>query len=85
LRIVVAFELSHNFKQDCALRDELFKSYFVTECGFMSLNEGTKPLVYFALANEQFTTPELLKFGVAAEEAGFDGVWTSDHFQPWQH
>ena len=50
----------------------------------MNSNNKVKPLVYFALANEQFTTPQLLKFGVAAEEAGFDGIWTSDHFQPWQ-
>ncbi len=50
----------------------------------MSLNKKTKPLIYFALANEQFTTPQLLKYGTAAEEAGFDGIWTSDHFQPWQ-
>jgi alkanesulfonate monooxygenase SsuD/methylene tetrahydromethanopterin reductase-like flavin-dependent oxidoreductase (luciferase family) len=50
----------------------------------MSLNNKGKPLVYFALANEQFTTPQLLDYGVAAENAGFDGVWTSDHFQPGQ-
>ncbi|MGD0644185.1 MAG: TIGR03557 family F420-dependent LLM class oxidoreductase [Candidatus Bathyarchaeia archaeon] len=50
----------------------------------MSLNNRAKPFVYFALANEQFTTTQLLKYGIAAEEAGFDGVWTSDHFQPWQ-
>jgi len=50
----------------------------------MSLHKKTKLLMYFALPNEQFTTPQLLKYGVAAEEAGFDGVWTSDHFQPWQ-
>ena len=50
----------------------------------MSSKIKSKPLVYFALANEQFTTPQLLRYGVAAEQAGFDGVWTSDHFQPWQ-
>ena len=50
----------------------------------MTLNDRSRPFVYFALANEQFSTPELIKFGVAAEQAGFDGVWTSDHFQPWQ-
>ncbi len=48
------------------------------------MSQNKKPSVYFALANEQFTTSQLLECGVAAEKAGFDGVWTSDHFQPWQ-
>jgi coenzyme F420-dependent glucose-6-phosphate dehydrogenase len=26
-----------------------------------------------------------LELAVAAEAAGFDSVWTSDHFQPWRH
>jgi coenzyme F420-dependent glucose-6-phosphate dehydrogenase len=34
---------------------------------------------------EQFGPTELLKFGVAAEENGFDSVFTSDHLQPWRH
>ncbi len=34
---------------------------------------------------EQFTPSELLKFSVAAEQAGFDSVFISDHFQPWRH
>ena len=38
----------------------------------------------FVLSHEQFPTPELLELGVAAEDAGFDELWTSDHFQPWQ-
>jgi TAT-translocated FGD2 family F420-dependent dehydrogenase len=42
------------------------------------------PAIYYALAGEQFTPPELVEQGVAAERAGFDGVWASDHFQPWQ-
>lgn len=43
-----------------------------------------KPAVFFALANEQFTVQQLIDYGVAAERAGFNGIWTSDHFQPWQ-
>jgi F420-dependent hydroxymycolic acid dehydrogenase len=43
-----------------------------------------KKSVYYVLSSEQFPTPELIEYGIAAEEAGFDGVWTSDHFQPWQ-
>jgi coenzyme F420-dependent glucose-6-phosphate dehydrogenase len=34
---------------------------------------------------EQFAPTKLLDFGVAAEKAGFDSVFVSDHFQPWRH
>jgi coenzyme F420-dependent glucose-6-phosphate dehydrogenase len=34
---------------------------------------------------EQFAPAELLKYGVLAEELGFDSVFTSDHLQPWRH
>ncbi|MDQ2805125.1 MAG: glucose-6-phosphate dehydrogenase (coenzyme-F420) [Pseudomonadota bacterium] len=34
---------------------------------------------------EQFAPRELLSFGVLAEQAGFDSVFVSDHFQPWKH
>jgi TAT-translocated FGD2 family F420-dependent dehydrogenase len=40
--------------------------------------------VGFALSTEQFSPADLLKFGVAAEQAGIDMLWSSDHFQPWQ-
>ncbi|MCB0109118.1 MAG: TIGR03557 family F420-dependent LLM class oxidoreductase [Caldilineaceae bacterium] len=39
----------------------------------------------FVLSHEQFPAPQLVELGVAAEEAGFDMVWTSDHFHPWMH
>ena len=38
----------------------------------------------YVLSHEQFRAPHLLEFGVAAERAGFDMLWTSDHFHPWQ-
>ncbi len=41
-------------------------------------------LVGFQLAHEQFTVPELVSLGVAAELAGFDLLAASDHLQPWQ-
>ena len=41
-------------------------------------------MVGFMLAHEQFPVPELVQLGVAAEQAGFDLLATSDHFQPWQ-
>jgi coenzyme F420-dependent glucose-6-phosphate dehydrogenase len=34
---------------------------------------------------EQFAPGELLRYSVLAEELGFDSVFISDHFQPWQH
>lgn len=34
---------------------------------------------------EQFGPRELLEFGVAAEQEGFDSVVVSDHYQPWRH
>ena len=34
---------------------------------------------------EQFPPRRLLDLATAAERAGFDLVWTSDHFQPWRH
>ncbi|MCH8066927.1 MAG: TIGR03557 family F420-dependent LLM class oxidoreductase [Chloroflexi bacterium] len=38
---------------------------------------------YF-LAHEQFSPTSLVESAVAAERAGFDSVWASDHFHPWQ-
>jgi coenzyme F420-dependent glucose-6-phosphate dehydrogenase len=38
---------------------------------------------YLGTAHEQFSPDELLAQAVEAERAGFDGVSTSDHFQPW--
>ena len=44
---------------------------------------ATTRMVGFALSHEQFPVPKLVELGIAAEEAGFDFLWTSDHFQPW--
>src|SRR5690348_10631884 len=44
----------------------------------------TQPRVGFVLAHEQFPAPRLVELGVSAEQAGFDELWTSDHFHPWQ-
>jgi len=38
----------------------------------------------YVLAHEQFHPSDLIEYAVAAEEAGFDAVWASDHFHPWQ-
>jgi TAT-translocated FGD2 family F420-dependent dehydrogenase len=42
------------------------------------------PRVGFVLSHEQFPAPRLVEFGSSAERAGFDELWTSDHFHPWQ-
>lgn len=43
-----------------------------------------KPTIGYMLAHEQFPVPELVELGQRAEEAGFELLATSDHFQPWQ-
>ena len=45
----------------------------------MAQHSATKP------SAEQFAPNELLGFATLAEEAGFDSVFISDHFQPWRH
>lgn len=39
----------------------------------------------YKASNEQFGPQELLRYGVVAEECGFDSVFVSDHLQPWRH
>src|SRR3954453_21674334 len=38
---------------------------------------------FIGLAQEQFPPEDLLRQAVAAEDAGFDGISSSDHLQPW--
>jgi coenzyme F420-dependent glucose-6-phosphate dehydrogenase len=38
---------------------------------------------FLGCGHEQFPPGELLRQAVAAEQAGFDGISCSDHFQPW--
>jgi F420-dependent hydroxymycolic acid dehydrogenase len=44
-----------------------------------------KRAIGFMLPHEQFDVAQLVESGVAAEQAGFDFVALSDHFQPWQN
>ena len=39
--------------------------------------------VGYAAMTEQFHPRELVELCQLAEQAGFDGVMASDHFQPW--
>jgi F420-dependent hydroxymycolic acid dehydrogenase len=45
---------------------------------------GRRLSVGYILSQEQFPSADLLDLGVEAEAAGFDAVWVSDHFHPWQ-
>ncbi len=38
---------------------------------------------YF-LSGEELSPPEIVQYAQAAEAAGFDRVWVSDHYHPWQ-
>jgi TAT-translocated FGD2 family F420-dependent dehydrogenase len=38
----------------------------------------------YVASHEQFPVPLLLDTTVLAEQAGFDAMWASDHFHPWQ-
>jgi hypothetical protein len=55
-----------------------------TDAGHAYVSPWHQGQVGFMLAHEQFTVPQLVELGVAAEQAGFDFVATSDHLQPWQ-
>jgi G6PDH family F420-dependent oxidoreductase len=37
----------------------------------------------YALSSEDHTARDLVRFAVAAEEAGFRAAWVSDHYHPW--
>jgi coenzyme F420-dependent glucose-6-phosphate dehydrogenase len=39
--------------------------------------------ILYGAAHEQFSPDDLLRHARLAEQAGFDGIYCSDHFQPW--
>jgi coenzyme F420-dependent glucose-6-phosphate dehydrogenase len=41
------------------------------------------PRFFFGASQEEFPPEELLRQAAAAADAGFDGIATSDHIQPW--
>jgi TAT-translocated FGD2 family F420-dependent dehydrogenase len=43
-----------------------------------------QPLFGYVASHEQFDVPFLLEATMLAEQAGFDAMWASDHFHPWQ-
>ena len=42
------------------------------------------PVVGYVASHEQFAPSDLIEYAVAVEKAGFDALWVSDHFHPWQ-
>ncbi len=42
------------------------------------------PVFGYVASHEQFPVPLLLETTVLAEQAGFEAMWASDHFHPWQ-
>ena len=42
------------------------------------------PLIGYVASHEQFAPSNLIEYAIAAEKAGFDALWASDHFHPWQ-
>ena len=52
--------------------------------GGIEMGPLRRGMLAFTLAHEQFRIPQLLEFGAMASRAGFNGLATSDHFQPWQ-
>jgi G6PDH family F420-dependent oxidoreductase len=43
---------------------------------------GMVKLGYF-LSSEEFDAPELIRQAKLAEDSGFEALWISDHFHPW--
>jgi coenzyme F420-dependent glucose-6-phosphate dehydrogenase len=51
----------------------------------MTSEGGSVLKLGYKASAEQFGPTELLQFSSLAEQAGFDSVFISDHFQPWKH
>ena len=56
----------------------------------MGTREGKRVIgeivkIGYFLSSEEYTPAELIEQARLAEDAGFDGLWISDHFHPWNH
>jgi G6PDH family F420-dependent oxidoreductase len=47
------------------------------------MTEDRSPLIGYFLSCEEYDVDALLEQAVLAEEAGFEGLWISDHYHPW--
>jgi G6PDH family F420-dependent oxidoreductase len=52
------------------------------ECGRRSVKGDDVRIGYF-LSSEEYTPSELVEQARLAEQAGFDALWISDHYHPW--
>lgn len=43
----------------------------------------TRPTLGYFLSTEEYTPQEIVEQARLAEEAGFEALWISDHFHPW--
>lgn len=48
-----------------------------------TLSDSTRPTFGWFLSAEEYTPAQLVEQAVAAERAGFEALWVSDHFHPW--
>jgi G6PDH family F420-dependent oxidoreductase len=46
-------------------------------------SSGSGRRIGYFLSSEEYTAKELIEQARAAEAAGFDALWISDHFHPW--
>src|SRR5690242_4103203 len=46
-------------------------------------DEGRQVRIGYSLSSEELGPNELVRQARLAEEAGFEGLWISDHFHPW--
>ncbi len=47
------------------------------------MNRDKRAKIYYFLGHEQFQPEKLVEDSVTAEEVGFDGLFVSEHFNPW--
>src|SRR5581483_6837541 len=63
---------------------EISLSYLTSEL-LLKRDGGRQPMIHLGwkAGVEQYPPLEILDYAVAADEAGFDLIDVSDHFQPW--
>jgi G6PDH family F420-dependent oxidoreductase len=47
------------------------------------VTEPRTPVLGYFLVTEEYTPDQVVEQAVLAEEAGFEALWISDHFHPW--
>src|SRR3954454_6025570 len=60
------------------LRVEMTRALVLARSGV-----GRDVKVGYFLSSEEFGPAELVRQAVRAEQSGFDALWISDHFHPW--